>query len=208
MSERLPYGPMMSAALMPLRRAFGVLNRRFAVPLLHLGGGPLLATPVAGSILVLCTTGRTSGRVREAPLGYAVIGGRVVVVAGHGRGAHWFRNALADPRVEVLLPGALLAGRADELTDPVERRETFRTVIASMGVVGRLTLGDVAGKGDAEVDVLAEAFPMLAITPTAVLPGPFDPGGTGTYLNTASSAILGAAVAAVAVARLRRGGRP
>jgi deazaflavin-dependent oxidoreductase (nitroreductase family) len=151
----LPYGPTMTAMLTPLRKAFFVLNHWVAAPLIRAGGGPLLTTPVTGSILMLRTTGRKSGLVREAPLGYAVIDGRVVVVAGYGRSAHWFRNALANPEVEVLLPGALLAGRADEITEPDERRAVFRTLIESMGVVGRLTLGDVRGKSDAEVDMLA-----------------------------------------------------
>jgi len=183
----------MTAALAPLRRAFGLVNRRVAVPLLRVGGGPALATPVTGSILVLRTVGRRTGLIRDAPLGYALIGGRVVVMAGYGRGAHWFRNALADPRVEVMLPGALLAGHAEEITQPAERRAAFRTVIAAMGVVGRLTLGDVAGRTDAEVDVLAAAFPMLAITPTAVLPGPFDPGGVAARANAVIWSVLGVA---------------
>src|SRR5450759_3084434 len=140
----------MTAVLDPLRSAFRVLNRWVAAPLIRAGGGPMLTTTVAGSILLLWTTGRTSGRVRETPLGYTVIDGRVVVVAGYGRSAHWFRNALADPEVEVLLPGALIAGRAEEITEPDERRAAFRTLIESMGVIGRLTLGDVRGKSDAE----------------------------------------------------------
>ena len=203
MTSPLPYSPAMTALLAPLRKAFLVLNRRVAAPLLHAGGGPLLTTPFAGSILLLRTTGRTTGLVREAPLGYAVIDGRVVVIAGYGRGAHWFRNALADPQVEVLLPGALIAGRAAEITDPDERRAAFRTLAASMGVVGRLTLGDLRGRTDGEIDVLAEAFPILAITPTAVLPGPFDPGGVGTRINTALWALLGAGLV-VASRRTRR----
>lgn len=81
----------------------------------------MLTTTVAGSILLLRTTGWKSGLVREAPLGYAVIDGRVVVVAGYGRSTRWFRNALANPEVEVLLPGALIAGHAHEITDPDER---------------------------------------------------------------------------------------
>jgi hypothetical protein len=32
-----------------------------------------------------------------------------------------------------------------------------------MGVVGRLTLGDVRGLSDAEVDTLVQALPILAI---------------------------------------------
>lgn len=175
-----------------------------AAPLIRAGGGPLLTTPVAGSILLLRTTGRKSGLVREAPLAYTVIDGRVVVVAGYGRGAHWFRNAVADPEVEVLLPGALIAGRADEITEPDERRAAFRILIESMGVVGRLTLGDVRGRTDAEVDVLAQAFPILAITPTAVRPGPFDPGGIGTRINIALWVLLGAAGLAAAVSRRQR----
>ena len=194
----------MTALLAPLRKAFLVLNRRVAAPLLRAGGGPLLTTPVAGSILLLRTTGRTSGLVREAPLGYAVIDGRVVVIADYGRSAHWFRNALADPEVEVLLPGALIAGRADEITEPNERRAAFRTLIESMGVIGRLTLGDVRGMSDAEVDVLAQALPILAITPTEVRLGPFDPGGIGTLINTALWVLLPAVGIAAAVSRRRR----
>jgi deazaflavin-dependent oxidoreductase (nitroreductase family) len=189
----LPYGPTVTAVLTPLRSAFRVLNRWVAAPLIRAGGGPLLTTTVAGSILLLRTTGRKSGLVREAPLGYTVIDGRVVVTAGYGRSAHWFRNALADPEVEVLLPGALIAGHAAEITEPDARRAAFRALIESMGVVGRLTLGDIRGKRDAEVDLLAQAFPILAITPTAVRPGPFDPGGTGTRINTALWVLLPAA---------------
>jgi len=194
----------MTAMLTPLRKAFLVLNRHVAAPLIRAGGGPLLTTPVAGSILLLRTTGRKSGLVREAPLGYTVIDGRVVVVAGYGRSAHWFRNALADPEVEVLLPGALIAGRADEITEPNERRAAFRTLIESMGVIGRLTLGDVRGMSDAEVDVLAQALPILAITPTEVRLGPFDPGGIGTLINTALWVLLPAVGIAAAVSRRRR----
>jgi deazaflavin-dependent oxidoreductase (nitroreductase family) len=198
-TDPLPYGPSMTAMLTPLRKAFLVLNRWLAAPLIRVGGGPMLSTTVAGSILLLRTTGWKSGLVREAPLGYAVIDGRVVVVAGYGRSAHWFRNALANPEVEVLLPGALIAGHAGEITDPDERRAAFRTLIESMGVVGRLTLGDLRGRTDAEVDMLAVAFPILAITPTAVRTGPFDPGGIGARINTVVSALAGAAGLAAAV---------
>lgn len=201
MTAPLPYGPAMTAMLTPLRKAFLVFNRSVAAPLIRAGGGPLLTTPVAGSILLLRTTGRKSGLVRETPLGYTVIHGRVVVVAGYGRGAHWFRNALAEPEVEVLLPGALFAGLAEEITEPDERRAAFRTLIGSMGLVGRLTLGDVRGRSDAEVDTLAQAFPILAITPTAVRSGPFDPGGIGTRVNAALWVLLGAAGFAATVPR-------
>jgi len=181
-----------------------VVNRWLAAPLLRGGGGPLLATPVAGSMLLLRTTGRRSGLIREAPLGYAIVDGRIVVVAGYGRGAHWFANAVADPEVEVVLPGAVLAGRAEEITEPAARRAAFRTLIASMGIVGTLTLGDVRGKSDAEVDALAEALPVLAITPYALRPGPFDPGGIATRVNAAVWLLVGAAAVAAGARRRRK----
>jgi len=198
----LPYGPTMSALLEPLRRGFRVLNRYVAGPMIRVGAGPLLCTTVSGSILVLRTVGRKSGLVREAPLGYAVVDGRVAMIAGYGRDAHWFRNALANPTVEIALPGAVFAGTAEELTG-VARREGFRAVMAALGTVGQLTLGDVGEMSDEEIDHFADAFPVLAVTPTAVLPGPYDPGGVFTKVNLWLWAGV-AATGALALTRRRR----
>lgn len=191
----LPYGPVMTRLLGPMRRGFLTVNRRVTAPLLRGGLGPLIATPVTGSMLLLRTRGRRSGLVREAPLGYALRDGEVLVVAGYGRSAHWFANALADPRVEVVLPGARLAGTAREVTDPAERREAFATAIRAMGAVGRATVGDLDDASRERLDELAAAFPVLAITPTGVLDGPFDPGGTGVRWVTAIGAVETALVA-------------
>jgi deazaflavin-dependent oxidoreductase (nitroreductase family) len=180
MSDPLPYGPVLTRLAEPMRRAFLVVNRRVAAPALRRGGGVLLATPLAGSILLLTTTGRVSGERREVPLCYAVVDGAVVVVAGYGHAAQWYRNAVAHPEVEVTLPAAAFAGRAVEVVDDDARVRAMRVVAASMGVAGRSTLGDVAAMPDDEVLALARTLPMLAITPTAVLPGPFDPGGAAT----------------------------
>jgi deazaflavin-dependent oxidoreductase (nitroreductase family) len=205
MTSGLPYSPGVSAALDPMRRWFRTVNRYVMGPLIGAGAGPLLTTPVSGSILLLRTVGRKSGLVREAPLGYAVVNGKVVMVAGYGRQAHWFRNALANPDVEVALPGAVIAGVAGELVDPFERREAFRAVITALGTIGRVTVGDVRQMNDEEVDALADTFPVLAVTPTAVLPGPFDPGGAFPKVNLA---LWTAAALAGAVALAKRYRRP
>lgn len=176
-SEDLPYSPAVKRLLEPGRRGFLWLNRYVTAPMIRVGAGPLMSTPQTGALCVLRTVGRTSGKAREAPLGYAIVNGRVAMVAGYGRDAHWFRNALANPDVEVSLPGAVLAGRAEEVTDLEERRLAFRTVMASLGYIDRATVGDVARLTDTEVDDLAHAFPMLAVTPNAMHPGPYDPDG-------------------------------
>lgn len=190
----LPYDPRMLRLLGPMRVGFRLLNRWLTVPLVNHGLGPLLGTPLTGSILVLRTAGRKTGLVRQAPLGYTVLDGRIVLVAGYGRTCHWFRNALADPRVEVALPGAVLAGRAEEITDPTQRRQAFRAMAAALGVIGRATLGDVEHAEDPEVDRLADSFPLLAITPTAVLPGPYEPGGTFWRIPLTATVAGGAAL--------------
>jgi len=199
----LPYDDRIRSLLGPLRTGFRLVNRWLTVPALNSGLGPLLSTPMTGSILVLRTVGRKTGLVREAPLGYAVVDGRIVVIAGYGRACHWFRNAVAEPQVEVVLPGAVLLGRAEEITDPVERRRAFRAVTAALGVIGRATLGDVERAADAHVDELAQAFPVLAITPTAIAPGPYEPGGTFWRIPLAATAV-GIAAVVMAGARRRR----
>lgn len=213
MTDPLPYGPVLSRVLEPIRRGFLVVNRRVTAPALRSGLGVLLGTPATGSMLVLRTRGRRSGLVREAPLGYAVHDGRVVVVAGYGRTCSWFVNALADPQVEVLLPGARLAGTAAELTDPGERDAAFVTAITAMGVVGRATVGDLTTASPERVRELATAFPVLAVTPTAVLPGPFDPGGPGARRGAAVgaaltvAAVLGVVAGAAQIGALARATR-
>jgi deazaflavin-dependent oxidoreductase (nitroreductase family) len=188
----LPYDPWMLSLLAPLRAGFRLANRWLTIPAVDRGLGPLLGTPLTGSILVLRTTGHKTGLIRRAPLGYAVHDGRIVVIAGYGRTCHWFRNALADPQVEVALPGAVLVGRAEEIVDPEDRRQAFRAVAAALGTIGRATLGDVAHAADARVDQLADSFPLLAITPTAVLPGPYEPGGTFWQIPLTATVAAGA----------------
>jgi deazaflavin-dependent oxidoreductase (nitroreductase family) len=190
----LPYDPRMLRLLGPLRVGFRLVNRWLTVPMVDRGLGPLLGTPLTGSILVLRTTGRKTGLVREAPLGYTVLEGRIVVIAGYGRTCHWFRNALANPQVQVSLPGAVLAGHAEEITDPVTRRRAFRALVAALGVIGRATLGNVEEADDARVDQLADSFPLLAVTPTDILPGPYEPGGTFWRIPLTVTVSAGAAL--------------
>ena len=59
--------------------------------------------------------------MRETPLNYLVADGSVWIIAGFGPETEWYRNLLADPAVEVVLPTRRLAGTAVEIPSPAVR---------------------------------------------------------------------------------------
>src|SRR5512136_2311980 len=69
-------------------------------------------------VLLLITTGRKSGLLRETRLQYEEDQGVIYVAAARGQQADWFRNILAQPRVEVQIKGKRQAGLAKPITDP------------------------------------------------------------------------------------------
>ena len=198
----LPYGPTMARLLEPLRRAFLRVNGLLA-SMLDRGFGALLSNPVTGYLMVLRTRGRRTGLIRAAPLGYVVLDGAIYCCAGFGDTTAWYRNVLADPAVEVALPGRTLRGRAVPVSEPDEWTRAYRALIASLGVIGRLTVGDVRRLDDAELLAAHGGVPLVRISPTAVVPGPLDPGGRVWLVPWAASAIL----AVVLVTRRCRAGR-
>lgn len=107
---------------------------------------------VAGRILVLSHTGRRSGLTRRTPLNYAVVDGDVYCVSGFGPGADWYRNVVADPRVEVWLPNARWPGTAQDVTDEAGRTARVRAVLVGSGFAARLAGIDPRRVEDAELD--------------------------------------------------------
>lgn len=187
----LPYGPLMTRMLPRLHRALLAVNRYAAVPLLRAGLGPLFATPLTGSLMVLRTRGRRSGLWRDAPLGYVILDGYVYFCAGFGRPTQWLRNIEADPRVELLLPAGAVAGIAEDVTDPTEWARAMRALLASMGIIGRATVGeDVRRVSDEGLIALAGGLPLVRMRVTGLGSGPFDPGGMGWVVPTVVGVVL------------------
>jgi deazaflavin-dependent oxidoreductase (nitroreductase family) len=203
-STTLPYGPRLNRALGPMQRAFGIVNRWFAVPALQAGLGPLFSTPLTGSMMVLRTTGRTSGLRREAPLGYLIRDGAVYCCAGFGVRTAWFRNLVAEPRVEVLLPTTAFAGIAERVTDRGEFDRVFPSYVRALGIIGRLTIGDLTTADPARVEPFWQSLPLVRIRPTGIAPGPADPGGGQWVLVQAAWLIAFVALARTVAGRLRR----
>jgi len=69
------------------------------------------------------TRGRRSGRAHRIEIWFGVLGGELILISGNGPTADWYRNALADPRVEVDLAGERFAAIARDVADPEERRQ-------------------------------------------------------------------------------------
>ncbi|HEX5827546.1 MAG TPA: nitroreductase/quinone reductase family protein [Candidatus Limnocylindrales bacterium] len=173
--------PSWAAGSMPaLHRAFNSVNRSLGAPALRMGLGGMLSTPLTGYLMLLRTRGRTSGLLREAPLGYVISGAHVYCMAGFGRQTHWFRNIATDPRVEVVLPGRAFSGIAEEVTDPDERRDVLPRLLRSMGVIVMATGLPNPWRSSADELLRAcEAFPLVRIRATGIAAGPNDPGMLG-----------------------------
>lgn len=211
-AETLPYGPVLRRVLRPLQRLFLPFNRFVVGPMLRSPMWPLVGNPTT-AYLMLRTRGRRTGEIREAPLGYVIRGGCLYCVAGYGERTPWFLNLLADPAVEVRLPGRAIRGRAEVVTDDAEWLIAFRALMRSFGLVGPFVDGNVESDDDATLLARDRVLPVVRITPVdppgPIVAGPWDPGGRGwlgAYLLLAGVfAAVGLAMAQRARARLRPG---
>ena len=169
-----------AAAAPRLSTLFRVFNRWFMVPALRAGLGAWVSTPVGGWILLLRVRGRKSGVIRETPLNYLVEGGAVWVMAGFGRKSEWYRNLLADPAVEVRLPGRRFACTAEEVLDPAVRSRMIPRLVRATGLPGTMVVPSPWTTPDEEILDAVPWVPLVRIRArdgTPIEAGPDDPGG-------------------------------
>jgi deazaflavin-dependent oxidoreductase (nitroreductase family) len=162
-----------------LRSGFKVLNRSVMIPVHRAGLGAWLSTPIGGYMLLLRVRGRKSGVVRETPLGYLVAEGAAWIVAGFGPKTEWYRNLLADPHVEVWMPGGRHAGIARDELDPAVRARILPALLRSMGGPAFMAgINPLTASDEAIIAALAWV-PLVRISPDdgPLEPGPDDPGG-------------------------------
>jgi deazaflavin-dependent oxidoreductase (nitroreductase family) len=163
----------------PAVLAFRVLNRWLMVPVTRAGLGAWMSSPFGGAMVLLRVRGRKTGIMRETPLNYLVAEGSIWVLAGFGPRCEWYRNVLADPRVEAWLPGRRITGTATEVRSPEVRRRIIPPLLRSTGGPSLAAgLNPWRRSEDALLGELAWV-PLLRIDPDAgpLDPGPDDPGG-------------------------------
>jgi deazaflavin-dependent oxidoreductase (nitroreductase family) len=112
------------------RRASTFLSTRLFNPLVKAATTAGLALP---GIAILETTGRSSGRPRRTPVGRAVDGDTVWIVAEHGRRAGYVRNIEADARVRIKIGRRWRTGTALVMPDddPRARQRAMPAAIAA-----------------------------------------------------------------------------
>lgn len=160
-----------------LRRVFWFVNRYLMVPIFRLGLGPLFGSPFGGYIMVLKPIGRKSGKTYHTPVNYAIHNGCVYCVSGGRRTSDWFRNLLAHPEVEIILPGGAIFARAEEVADPDERRVMARQVLINAGFAGFFEGYNPRTISDAALQEKIHDLPVLRFTPLGLGNGACDPGG-------------------------------
>jgi deazaflavin-dependent oxidoreductase (nitroreductase family) len=160
-----------------MRRIFWFLNRYFMVPMMRLGFGPFFGNPFTGYIMVLKAVGRKSGRIRYAPVNYAIHQGNIYCVSGGRESSDWYRNVLAHPEIEVLLPSGPIFGRVEEVTRAEERKTVIRQILQNAGFAGFFEGYNPFTISDEELQKKSADLPVLRIRPLGLGNGASDPRG-------------------------------
>ncbi len=72
---------------------------------------------IGSRVLLLRTVGRRTGELRTTPLQYERVDGAICIGSARGTAADWYRNLVADPRVEVRIGRSRFLGSAETITD-------------------------------------------------------------------------------------------
>jgi deazaflavin-dependent oxidoreductase (nitroreductase family) len=93
--------------------------------------GAAVDHPAVGSLILLYTTGRSSGEIRRTPLRFFEVAGDLVVAASYGGSPEhpdWYLNLLRDPEVWVRRDAELYEATAVEIRG-AERDRLWKTVV-------------------------------------------------------------------------------
>ena len=125
---------------MDKRRVSTFLSAKLLNPLVRAAANAGLPLP---GIVILETTGRRSGQPRRIPVGKALEGDTLWVVAEHGRRAAYVRNIEAQPRVRVRIGRDWRTGTARVVPDDDPRERQRRIPNRLNSAVVRLAGSDL-----------------------------------------------------------------
>lgn len=190
-AQELDYPGWIKTLLPAIHDVFTTGNKYVIVPALKMGLGRYASNPFTGYLMILRTRGHKSGEMRDAPLGYTIVGEYVYCVAGFGRQTHWVQNVRADPNVEVILPSRSFSGLAEEVTDEAERGRVLPPLLRSMGAIaGMMGMGNPWRDAPEAIAARCEGMPLVRVRATGIAAGPEDPGGRYWVMPLAASALV------------------
>jgi deazaflavin-dependent oxidoreductase (nitroreductase family) len=160
-----------------MRRIFWYLNKYFMVPMFRLGLGPIFVNPLVGYIMLLKTIGRKSGKTYFTPVNYAIQHGYVYCISGGRQTSDWFRNVLANPEIEIILPSGAIFARAKEVNDVDEKLKLTRQVFINAGFAGFFEGYNPRRISDEELRNKIADLPLLRFQPLGLGNGAADPTG-------------------------------
>jgi deazaflavin-dependent oxidoreductase (nitroreductase family) len=160
-----------------LRQSFKYFNK-FMLLMWRLGLGKWVNfwPEVGGQIMVLTHTGRKTGLKRQTPVNYALVEGELYCTAGFGQLADWYRNIMAEPKVEIWLPDGWWAGLAEEVTDPEQRLPLLRQVLIGSGFAAYLAGINPRSMTAEALDAATTDYRLLRIRRAEARTGPDGPG--------------------------------
>lgn len=173
-----------------MRRFFWFINKYFMVPIFRLGFGPFFGNPFSGYIMVLKIIGRKTGKLRYAPVNYAIQDGKVYCISGFRKVSDWYRNLLSNPTIEAILPGGAIAGITSEITDPAFRVMIIRKILQNAGFAGFFEGYNPFRISDEELSQKTADMPLICLQPTGLGSGASDPGGWAWVWTPISMLVL------------------
>jgi deazaflavin-dependent oxidoreductase (nitroreductase family) len=175
-----------------LRQLFKVGNR-FMVLLFRLGLGGWGNGPRTSQVMVLVHRGRKSGLLRRTPVNYAVVDDVLYCAAAYGDRADWYRNAMADPRVQLWLPDGWYAGEVEEVPpDDPQRLALLRQVLIASGFAAPLFAGvNPKTLSDEKLAELCAPYRLLRIYPSEACTGSGGPGDLAWMWPVTTFVLLG-----------------
>lgn len=160
-----------------LRVIFKYLNRYFMVPLFRLGLGGVMTNPLSGYIMVMKTIGRKSGKIRYAPVNYAIWNGKIYCLSGGRTQSDWYKNLLAHPGIEVIMPGRGVFVQVHAPYTGESRLCIIRQILKNAGFAGFFEGYNPWKISDKELALKAADLPLIELTPTGIGAGACDPHG-------------------------------
>ncbi|MBC8510005.1 MAG: nitroreductase family deazaflavin-dependent oxidoreductase [Anaerolineales bacterium] len=160
-----------------LARFFWFLNKFFMVPLFRLGLGPFMGNPFTGYIMVMKVIGRKSGKTYFVPVNYAIKDGNIYCISGGRRTSDWFRNIMANPKVELILPGGAIFASANESSDAHKKLIVSRQILKNAGLAGYFEGYNPRKISEEDLQSKVEDLPLLRFTPQGIGAGASDPAG-------------------------------